>query len=136
MSLQNLIGTQLSKCVHRGGSIWEFHFSNAICQVACSWRLLNDRFIIISSADHKQKYGRPDLINSAEAVHETLQGLTVKEVVFIERTLDLSIIFENDLELQFLRVAQGYEAWEIKFSDGEHYIVSGYGELVSFSGNS
>lgn len=131
MSLQRLAGAQFEKYLFKE-FFWEFHFSNGICTVEYPSRLLNDKGIFISSKDHLQRYGHPEPINASVAINEILKGLRVKDVELSKKTLDLKIVFEKELVLELLRISTDYESWQINFSDGSSYLVSGYGELVSF----
>ncbi len=92
------------------------------------WRLITENGIIISSEDHGQKFGLAAPLDAIKIMKETIEQKTIKEFKIESRTGDLSILFDNAAELQFLVDSSGYENWHIVHGSQE-VICMGSGKL-------
>lgn len=80
------------------------------------WRIIENGMASVSSFDHNQKYGLPEIVDAVRELQEKLKSRTVAEAHHDEETGDLLFKFTEDLKLQILNVT-GYEIWEIAFPD-------------------
>ncbi len=92
------------------------------------WRLITENGIIISLEDHGQKFGLAAPLDAIKIMKETIEQKTIKEFKIESRTGDLSILFDNAAELQFLVDSSGYENWHIVHGSQE-VICMGSGKL-------
>ena len=92
------------------------------------WRLITDNGIKISSDDHGQKFGLSAPLDAIKIMKETIGQKTIKEFKLDSRSGDLSILFDNADELQFLNDSSGYESWHIVHGNQE-VICMGGGKL-------
>jgi hypothetical protein len=81
------------------------------------WRLIRDDKRLISSFDHKQKYGLPDPIDAITFLSRELDNQRITSATLDHRTGDLIFRFTHAVELQILNFT-AYEIWEISFPNG------------------
>lgn len=81
------------------------------------WRIIENGRASVSSFDHHQKYGLPEIVDAVKELQEKLRSSKVEEAHHDEETGDLLFKFTGDTKLQILNVT-GYEIWEIAFPDG------------------
>jgi hypothetical protein len=81
------------------------------------WRIIENGMAGVSSFDHNQKYGLPEIVDAVRELQEKLQSKTVVEAHHEEETGDLLFKFTGDIKIQILNLT-GYEIWEIAFPDG------------------
>lgn len=112
---------------------WSFNFrQGGTIIVECPWRLLHNGMIVVSSADHGQKFGLPAPINAVAAVSECLANKAVTAVSIAGGTTDLTIQFGSTHRLEIIALSTGYEAWQSFSPSGFHVIALGRGELSGF----
>lgn len=112
---------------------WSFSFANDGAVVAeCPWRLVGSDGILISSADHRQQYGRPAPIDCAAELLQLLHDRRVAAVTIVTGTLDLTIGFEQGPSLEIVPFSIGYEAWQTFSPTGFQVIAQGRGQLSGF----
>jgi hypothetical protein len=92
-------------------------FSNGSRLRADYWRIVKGDRAGVSSFDHGQKYGLPAPIDALQQLEKELQGKRVTDALFDNRTGDLYLGFEEDVEFRVFNFT-GYEVWEIHFPDG------------------
>jgi len=101
--------------------------------VECLWRILNIGAIVVTSEDHRQKFGLPLPIDAASRGSDLLAGETVAQFTLREDTLDLSFMFSNGHSLEILQTSAGYEAWQIISPQRQHIIAQGGGQLCTYA---
>jgi hypothetical protein len=91
-------------------------FENGSKLRACYWRLIetND---VISSFDHKQRYGLPAPIDAREHLRRSLAGKTLSVAAIDRESGDLHFLFAKTTKLQIFAFSS-YEIWEISFPNG------------------
>jgi hypothetical protein len=95
----------------------DLHFSDGSRMRADYWRIIRDGKARMSSFDHQQKYGLPVAVDAFAEIAEALDGKTLREATWDNRTGDIALSFEPNVELQVFAFT-GYEAWEIHFGNG------------------
>ena len=95
----------------------DLHFSDGSRIRADYWRIVRDGKARMSSFDHQQRYGLPAPIDAFAQIAEALDGKTLREAMWDNRTGDIVLSFEPNVELQVFAFT-GYEDWEIHFSNG------------------
>jgi hypothetical protein len=95
------------------------------------WRLLEQGRIRVSSADHRQQYGLPAPIDSAEKFNSISSGARVLRVEVREGTSDLILELEREFRLEFLPIASGYERWSVWGPDETTYVAQA-GRVTAF----
>lgn len=96
----------------------------------CPWRLIHDGGIVVSSDDHKQRFGLPVPIDAAKLASSSLAGLEVQRVELREGTADLFISFQQDWKLEIIPFSSGYESWQVTIPSGKTVIAQGRGRLA------
>jgi len=109
---------------------WEFAFDgDAWISTPDLWRLLDAHRIRLTSEDHGHKFGLPAPVDAAASINELIGGCTMQRLDMDERTLDLSLHFENGFALQIFPTSAAYESWQI-WRPGERTIATGGGDLA------
>ena len=72
---------------------------------------------VISSFDHKQRYGLPAPIDAKKYLRQHLAGKTLTAAAIDRESGDLHFLFANAAKLQIFAFSS-YEMWEISFPDG------------------
>ncbi|MBV8892682.1 hypothetical protein [Bradyrhizobium sp.] len=70
-------------------------FSDGTVLKANYWRLIQDGRALLSSFDHKKKYGLPAPIDAKEQLSSVLEGKICNDVQFDRETADLTLLFET-----------------------------------------
>ena len=91
-------------------------FGNGSKLRACYWRLIEPSNVI-SSFDHKQRYGLPAPIDAKKYLRQHLAGKTLTAAAIDRESGDLHFLFANAAKLQIFAFSS-YEMWEISFPDG------------------
>lgn len=92
-------------------------FTNSTTLQANYWRVTKDGRELISSFDHRQKYGLPAPIDAIAELQKELQDKAVTEARIDRETGDLLFQFTENVKLQIFAFS-GYEVWQIHFPDG------------------
>jgi hypothetical protein len=92
-------------------------FENGTKLRATYWRLIKRDRAVMSSFDHRQKYGLPAPIDARTSLKTELENIRCTAVQLDKVTGDFILDFADDLNLQIFNFA-GYEIWEITFPDG------------------
>lgn len=101
-------------------------------RVDCPWRLIHDGGIAVSSDDHRQQFGLPAPVDSAERATSLLAGLAVQCVEIREGTADLFIDFEQGCRLEIIPFSSGYESWQVSTPSGKSVVAQGGGQLSAW----
>jgi hypothetical protein len=91
-------------------------FWNGAVLRAAYWRLVRDKYII-SSFDHKQKYGLPAAIDAKQDMRSLLENTILTEATIDRKSGDLHFAFVDGATLEVFGFS-AYEMWEISFPDG------------------
>ena len=91
-------------------------FGNRAVLRACYWRLIRDKYVI-SSFDHKQKYGLPAAIDAKQDLRSSLGNTILMEAMINRKSGDLHFAFADGATLEVFGFS-AYEMWEISFPDG------------------
>ena len=81
------------------------------------WRLTRTGSEVVSSFDHKQKFGLPGPIDAINELTRALADKTVTKAQLDRGTGNLLFRFSEDINLQIFGFS-AYEVWEIRFPDG------------------
>ena len=112
---------------------WLFQFAtDGVISTQCHWRILVRGYIDVSDDDHKQQFGLPEPIDAAAAATDLLSPLVVTDVDVRKGTLDLTISFGQDTQLQLIPFSSGYESWNLTDPSGNHIVAQGGGQLSSW----
>lgn len=115
LDLSSLRGHQVSDVSWSDPLPWAFSFSDGTrITVECPWRILRDAKILLSSEDHRQKYGLPAPIDAVADARKLLDGKPVREFAVHPGTSDILVAFTDGLSLQILTFATGYECWQLE----------------------
>jgi hypothetical protein len=126
-----LINKRLSQ-VEKKDYTWFFTFENGgSVSIDSSWRLISTTGIIVTSEDHGQPFGLSAPVDAGEKVMTTVGNKLVVQCLCSAPTSDLTIIFEAEIQIQFLNMSSGYESWTM-CNDNVQTICLGGGELASF----
>lgn len=95
------------------------------------WRLLSSERIEVTSDDEGKQYGLPAPINAAERVCTLVNTKKIQRYSIAEISSDLTLFFDDGIQLQFLNLSSGYESWQASNGTIE-VICQGGGNLVVF----
>lgn len=113
---------------------WRFTFGAvATLDTGGLWRLVGPDSIVVTSRDDTQVFGGRDPVDAAQTLHSVLAEATVQKVAINKHTSDLSVWFDNGLELQILQDSSGYEAWELQYQNGgdnQRIVAQGGGRII------
>jgi hypothetical protein len=122
-----LIGRQLLS-VEKKDYTWFFGFGTDVSLATESpWRLIDQNRIVVSSADHDQKFGLPVAVDAAQEVMSRVARRTVESAVVAADSGDLTVQFAGRICLQLLQLSSGYESWRLWAEGGESICVGGGG---------
>jgi hypothetical protein len=123
-----LIGKRLLE-VAKMDFTWSFVFSDGgSIATESDWRLLASRGIEATSSDDGQLFGLKAPLDASERVLTATQGKKILEIRLAPRTSDLSLVFEEDVRVDFLNLSCGYESWRAGHGT-EEVICMGGGQL-------
>jgi hypothetical protein len=92
-------------------------FSDGTVLKANYWRLIQDGRALLSSFDHRKKYGLSTPIDAKEQISSLLEGKLCNDVQFDSEAGDLTLVFGETTKLQVFNFT-AYEIWQIQFPDG------------------
>jgi len=98
------------------GSV-RINFSESSSLRADYWRLIKANEALISSFDHKQRYGLPSPVNAVDWLKLELAQKLIQEARLDVKTGDLLFEFTGETMLQVFNFTS-YEVWELTFSSG------------------
>ncbi len=128
--IQALVGNPLCS-VEKKDYSWFFVFAEQTSIVTESpWRFIVPESIVVTSEDHGQPFGLPQPVDAARGVLSRTGSLLVTAASIHPTTGDLTERL-GDLELQFLQMSSGYEAWRL-FHQGTEIICTGGGDITYF----
>lgn len=81
------------------------------------WRLTKEGGPLVSTFDHRQRYGLPAPIDAVGIIREELVGKQVLGAVLDRLSGDLRFQFESDLLLEVFNFT-AFEIWAVTFPDG------------------
>lgn len=114
---------------------WYFTILDAgAISVYCTWRLIADGRIKVTSDDHNQQFGLPHPLDAREKALQIISSFEVVSAHVHTETADLTITFANAAQLQILQLSSGYEAWQVNDRAGNSTIAQGGGRLVYLTG--
>jgi hypothetical protein len=126
-----LVGTNLSS-VEKKDFSWFFIFSNGGSVVTESpWRLVTTKGIVVTSEDHGHLFGRKEPTDAAASVLTATRNKKVQAFQLSVRSSDLIVAFNGNIQIEFLNMSGGYEAWRALFQSLQ-VICTGGGELAVF----
>jgi len=131
--LRRFAGTGLSE-IKKQDYTWFFGFwSNLQICTEGSRRLISLQGVVVTSQDHDRKFGRPSTIDAAARAAIETQNKKINDCQVADFTSDLSLFFDDGIQLQFLSLSSGYQSW--RASDGTAEVVcQGGGNIVVFEG--
>ena len=111
---------------------WFFTFEGGgSVNIDSAWRLISADGIIVTSEDHGHPFGLPEPVDAGKRVIGAVQNKRVSDYLCSKPTSDLTILFEGEIQIQFLNMSCGYESWTAWNNDVQ-IICLGGGELESF----
>lgn len=111
---------------------WQFFFAGEVyVHTASLWRLKEDGKLTFVSEDHLQQFGLPAPVDLVSETTRSLDGRTLLAINIDDRTKDLHLRFDGEVELEVFTTSMGYESWEV-IAEKKHYICMGGGELATF----
>lgn len=121
-----LIGRRL-RSVEKIDYTWFFRFDAgvSVATTETPWRLIVDGRIVTSSDDHAQWFGRSAPVDAAREAFSRAGGLPVEAAFVATDTGDLTIQFPGEIDLQFLQLSSGYDAWHLRADRGESLCTGG-----------
>jgi hypothetical protein len=132
--LRWLVGDRLRAASPDELGAWNFAFvSGGGIAAECPWRSLQHGTIVLSSADHHQRYGLPATVDAAAELALVVADRRIQGATIIEGTADLHITFDAAYELQIVPFSSGYESWRASSPDGFQLIAQGGGQLAGFN---
>jgi Family of unknown function (DUF6188) len=135
LSVQQLVGQQLTNIDVSGLPNWVFHFSGGVKLSATTvWRLLASGRVEVTSEDHGQTFGAVEPEDAFGALARTTHDRPILTAAVDAVTADLSIGFTDDIRLQVLSISAGYENWTMFRPDGTQLVAMGGGRLALFKG--
>ena len=115
LDLSELRGHRVSNVGWSDPLPWTFFFSDGTrINVECPWRILSGAKILLSSEDHRQKYGLPAPIDAVADARNLLDGKLVREFAVHPGTSDILVSFTDGISLQIITFATGYECWQLQ----------------------
>ena len=128
--LKKMIGARLRGLMKKDYT-WFFAFTDGVSILTEDrWRLLSKEQIEVTSEDHLQKFGLPGPLDAAEQVRGMIGDGPIVDARVNPRTGDLSLVFTDQVELEFLQTSSGYEAWRATVP-GDELICGGAGRVQS-----
>jgi Family of unknown function (DUF6188) len=110
---------------------WSFQFEDvATLMVGCSWRILSERRVALTSLDDGQQFGLPNPIDAHVQSKQLLLDRVVRKATARGDTGDLAIDFGDSFVLEVLIDSSGYEAWQLSTPRGATLVATGGGKLV------
>jgi hypothetical protein len=91
-------------------------FANGTALAADYWRLIKNDFVV-SSFDHDQKYGLPEVVDAKRDLRSKLQGKILAKATIDRKSGDLYFEFAGGAILQVFAFTS-YEVWELSFPNG------------------
>ena len=92
-------------------------FSDGTVLAGAYWRLIHDGRAVLSSFDHKKRYGLPAPIDAKEQIARLLARRICQNVQFDRVTADLILVFDGTTKLQVFNFT-AFEMWALRFPDG------------------
>ena len=124
---RRLVGLPI-RAVEKKDHSWFFVFADrAVIATETPWRFVTPDGILVTSEDYEQQFGLPQPIDARQRLMSRVAGLLVTAVSIHPATGDLTVHFAG-MELQFLQMSCGYEAWRLKLGDTDT-ICTGGGQL-------
>ena len=134
INLKWIIGRRI-KDMGRQDYTWFFVFNDGgSITTESTWRLVTAEGIKVTSEDHDQKFGLPVPLDAIGVLKKTIIEQTIEQYKLEPRTGDLSLLFGNACELQFLNLSSGYESWHIVHG-AQEIICMGGGKLHEIGDN-
>jgi len=105
---------------------WFFFFDGGgSITTESTWRLVTAEGIKVTSEDHGHQFALPSPLDAVDVIRKAIGQQTIEQYRLDPRTGDLSLVFDNSTELQFLNLSLGYESW---------HIVHGAQEIICLGG--
>lgn len=108
--LQAWVGKRCTEIVRNEFS-WTFAFEAGAVTATCTWRVLHDGGIVLTSSDDGHQFGLPAPLDAQEAA-QVLVGQRVTAVQVAPLTSDMRITLNYDTVVELLNHSASYEAWE------------------------
>jgi hypothetical protein len=110
---------------------WSFDFEGKFgINVQCPWRIVNESGIALGAEDHEQKFGLPKPVDGASLAQQLLSSVALEEVVVIEKTGDINLVFESGVSLEIFNDSSGFEGWNCATASGRQVIGMGGGSTA------
>jgi hypothetical protein len=111
---------------------WLFRFGEeSSVNVECDWRIVSKGRVVLAAKDHRQLFGRQELVDVAREATALLGGKKVARAS-LDQTGDLLLELEDSTQLETFTDSSGYESCTIRLADGRQFIVLGGGEVAKF----
>jgi hypothetical protein len=134
LSLEFLVGRRITEIdASAAPDSWVFLFDGKrTLGVECLWRIVADGRIVVTSADHEQRFGLPDPIDASARALLAIDAKPVHAAHFDTTTGDLKIEFADSLRLEAIVTSGGYENWGLWKPDGTELHAVGGGRVAFF----
>ena len=130
IDLSWLVGRTTTEITFDEAGSWVFTFgSDALITVECLWRIVQLPRVVLTSEDHRQKFGLPAPVDAVAESTQLLLGKSVTAVSLREATADLVINFGSDLRLEIISTSSGYENWHMRDPSSTNFVAQGGGQI-------
>jgi hypothetical protein len=130
VDLSWMIGQSITDVTFDEPMSWTFLFGKkGYIGVECPWRILRQGRRILSSDDHRQRYGLPAPIDAAVEGTKLLSKVQIVAAQLRAGTSDIHIGFSADLRLEVIPISSGYEGWQMKDPSGTEFFAQGSGQI-------
>jgi hypothetical protein len=125
-----LIGLSCT-AVLRTEYLWQLTFGTgqASLNLECPWRLLLDDAVAFGCADHEQQFGLIERIDGIKKTETLLSDSSITAVEVRDGCGDLTISFENGVQLEAFNLSSGYEGWTCSLKTGGVVVAQGGGNI-------
>jgi hypothetical protein len=127
-----LVGLSCTKVERPSDWSWQIVFGEGkvIFGIETPWRILVNGSIRFGDEDHAQLFGLPEPLDGPKRCLDILGTSHVVTAVLSPGTSDLTIAFDNGVQLEIFNHSCGYEGWSCSFS-GKEIIALGGGGLAT-----